>query len=62
MELSNFMAMEPAMLYSLLNMKLRNDDGSLNDLARSLDIDEQALVEHMRREGFAFDSEIGQFR
>ena len=44
MELSNFMAMEPAMLYSLLNMKLRNDDGSLNDLARSLDIDEQALV------------------
>jgi len=63
MELSNYREMEPGMLCSLVNMKLRNNDYSdLHDLVRSLDIDEQAFIEHMRDTGFEYDTEIRQFR
>jgi len=62
MELSNYREMEPGMLCSLVNMKLRNDYSDLHDLVRSLDIDEQAFIEHMQDTGFEYDTEIRQFR
>ncbi len=62
MELSNFSLMDPGMLYSLVNMRLRNDYSDLHDLVRSLDIDEKGFVEHMRGIGFEYDAEIRQFR
>ncbi len=62
MEFSNYTDMDPGMLYSLVNMKLRNDHSDLHDLVRSLDIDEQAFIEHMRNIGFEYDAEIRQFR
>jgi hypothetical protein len=62
MELSNYSEMEPGMLYSLVNMRLRNDHTDLHDLVRSLDIDAQAFIEHMRRIGFEYDPAVGQFR
>ncbi|MEJ2308164.1 MAG: DUF4250 domain-containing protein [Gammaproteobacteria bacterium] len=62
MDLSNFREMDAAMLCSLVNMKLRNDYDDLQDLAKSLDIDAQALVEQLRRQGFEYDTDIGQFR
>lgn len=60
MDLSNFREMDPAMLCSLVNMKLRNDYDDLQDLAKSLDIDAEALRERLREQGFEFDAEIGQ--
>ncbi|MGD8234501.1 MAG: DUF4250 domain-containing protein [Chromatiales bacterium] len=62
MELSNYSEMDPGILYSLVNMKLRNDHSDLHDLVRSLDIDEQAFTEHMRRIGFEYDQAVRQFR
>ena len=62
MELSNYSEMDPGMLYSIVNMKLRNEHSDLHDLARSLDIDEQAFNGHMRDNGFEYDPEIRQFR
>jgi hypothetical protein len=62
MELSNYREMEPGMLCSLVNMKLRNDYSDLHDLVRSLDIDERAFIEQMRDIGFEYDAEIRQFR
>lgn len=62
MALSKYRKMDPGMLYSLVNMRLRNDYSDLHDLVRSLDIDEQAFLEHMRDIGFEYDAEIRQFR
>ncbi|MDX1345302.1 MAG: DUF4250 domain-containing protein [Sedimenticolaceae bacterium] len=62
MDLSNYTDMDPGMLYSLVNMRLRNDYSDLQDLVCSLDIDEQAFLEHMRGIGFEYDTEIRQFR
>jgi hypothetical protein len=62
MDLSNYEKMDAGMLYSLVNMKLRNDHSHLHDLALSLDIDEQAFLEHMREIGFEYDADIRQFR
>lgn len=62
MEITNYSVMDPGMLYSLVNMRLRNDCSDLHDLARTLDIDEKAFVEHMRAIGFEYDAETRQFR
>lgn len=62
MDLENFAEMDPAMLYSLVNMKLRNDYSDLQDLAKSEYLDIDAFVMHMRESGFEYDPDIRQFR
>lgn len=52
MDLSQYQRMDPAMLYSLLNMKLRNDYRDLDDLARSLNLDGQALTRFLAGKGY----------
>ncbi|TXR53693.1 DUF4250 domain-containing protein [Reinekea thalattae] len=63
MNLDNFETMDPAMLLSIVNLKLRNDfDGKLDELAKSFDIDQQKLEAKLASAGFEFMAEIGQFR
>ncbi|MGD8557659.1 MAG: DUF4250 family protein [Chromatiales bacterium] len=62
MDLSNYDEMDPGMFFSLVNTKLRNDKSNLHDLALSLDIDEQAFLEHMHAMGFRHVADIRQFR
>jgi hypothetical protein len=63
MHLANFAAMDPVMLMSIVNMKLRDDfNGDLDELVRFFDIDKEALKARLATAGFEFVSETGQFR
>lgn len=50
------------MLLSAVNMKLRDEYGSLDDLCRSLDIDRAELEKRLADAGFEYMPEINQFR
>jgi hypothetical protein len=54
--------MDPALLYSIINTKLRNDYADLDDLVRSFDIDRDALEKHLAAAGFVYYAEQNQFR
>jgi hypothetical protein len=63
MDLSNFEKMDPIMLMSIVNLKLRDDfDGDLNELVKFFDIDRAALEAKLATAGFEFLADIGQFR
>lgn len=63
MNLANFESMDPVMLMSIVNMKLRDDfGGDLDKLAAYFDIDRSALEAKLSTAGFDFLPEAGQFR
>ncbi|NGZ13223.1 DUF4250 domain-containing protein [Vibrio aestuarianus] len=63
MNLANFASMDPIMLMSIVNMKLRDDfSGDLDKLANYFDIDRSALEARLASAGFEFLAEVGQFR
>ncbi len=63
MNLANFESMDPVMLMSIVNMKLRDDfAGDLDKLANFFDIDKAALEAKLTSAGFDFLPEAGQFR
>ncbi|ERB65196.1 DUF4250 domain-containing protein [Vibrio coralliilyticus OCN008] len=63
MNLANFETMDPIMLMSIVNMKLRDDfGGDLDKLATYFDIDKSALETKLASAGFDFLQEAGQFR
>ena len=54
--------MDPDLLYSLINTKLRNDYADLDDLVRSLDIDRAELEARLAEAGYAYNAGARQFR
>ncbi|MDF4589655.1 DUF4250 domain-containing protein [Vibrio parahaemolyticus] len=63
MNLANFESMDPVMLMSIVNMKLRDDfGGDLDKLVAFFDIDRPALEAKLATAGFDFLPEAGQFR
>lgn len=63
MNLANFESMDPVMLMSIVNMKLRDDfAGDLDKLANFFDIDRATLETKLANAGFDFLPEAGQFR
>ncbi|WPC73370.1 DUF4250 domain-containing protein [Vibrio porteresiae] len=63
MNLANFESMDPILLFSLINTKLRDDfAGDLDKLTRYYDIDRNALEAKLAAAGFDFMPEVGQFR
>lgn len=63
MDLSKFESMDPIMLMSIVNLKLRDDfAGDLDELVKFFDIDRQALEEKLATAGFEFLPDAGQFR
>jgi len=52
---------DPMILYSVLNMKLRDFYGSLDALCDDMDVDKQALLETMAGVGFRYDPERNAF-
>ncbi|BDA00976.1 DUF4250 domain-containing protein [Vibrio cholerae] len=63
MNLANFATMDPIMLMSIINMKLRDDfGGDLDKLVNYFDIDRSALEAKLASAGFAFLPQVGQFR
>ncbi|EEY39176.1 DUF4250 domain-containing protein [Vibrio mimicus] len=63
MNLANFATMDPIMLMSIINMKLRDDfSGDLDKLVSYFDIDRSALEAKLASAGFEFLPQVGQFR
>lgn len=53
---------DPIMLYSAVNMLLRDGGITLDELSRREDIDKETLTEKLRRAGFEYDPDVRQFR
>lgn len=53
---------DPFMLLSFINMHLRDDGMSLDELCKSLDIDRDNLVKTLKDAGFDYLPEVSQFR
>lgn len=54
--------MDPHLLVGLVNTELRNHSDDLNDLCRTHDIDQDALVAHLAKSGYDYFPEQGKFR
>lgn len=53
---------DPAILYSLVNMKLRDEYSDLDDLCASLGIERDELERSLNAAGFEYDPEQNRFR
>lgn len=53
---------DPFMLLSMINMKLRDEYSSLEELCKAKDIDEESLKSSLSSAGFEYLPEINQFR
>lgn len=53
---------DPFMLFSMINMKLRDNYPSLIELCKSEDIDRDQLIKKLADAGFEYMPEINQFR
>ncbi|HIF9321226.1 TPA: DUF4250 domain-containing protein [Photobacterium damselae] len=62
MDLSKFEAMNPIMLMSIVNMKIRDEFGDLDSLVKFYDIDKDKLIEKLANAGFDYLPEAKQFR
>lgn len=49
------------MLYSALNMKLRDYYNSLDELCDDLNIDRREVEEKLRQAGFEYDAKMNKF-
>ncbi|MDE6010558.1 MAG: DUF4250 domain-containing protein [Muribaculaceae bacterium] len=52
---------DPNMLYSLINMKLRDEYPSLDSLCRGLDIDRETLTQTLSDAGYHYDPATNAF-
>ncbi len=52
---------DPMMLFSLINMKLRDQYASLDELCDDLHIDENLLVRKLKNAGFEYSREQNKF-
>lgn len=52
---------DPMMLYSALNMKLRDYYNSLDELCDDLCIDRREVEEKLRQVGFEYDAKMNKF-
>lgn len=62
MDLTNYLAMDPHLLFGLVNTELRNHSESLEDLVKTHDLDPEALVEKLGKAGYSYRPELKQFR
>lgn len=53
---------DPVMLLSYVNMKLRDEFDSLDELCRALDIDEAALRQKLQDIGYDYVPAVNQFK
>ena len=53
---------DPFMLFSAVNMKLRDNHWSLSELCEIEEIDKKDLIAKLQSAGFTYNPEINQFR
>lgn len=52
---------DPMMLFSFVNMKLRDDYASLDELCEDMDVDKQQLTEKLAAAGFEYNASANKF-
>ena len=52
---------DPIMLLSFINTNLRDNYGSLEELCRSLDLDENQITSKLEGIGYTYNSELNRF-
>ena len=52
---------DPIMLLSMVNMKLRDNYDSLEELCYELDVNEDDLIKELKEAGFEYYPELNQF-
>ncbi|MBR6999022.1 MAG: DUF4250 domain-containing protein [Lachnospiraceae bacterium] len=57
-----YLPTDPEILLSVINTKLRDYYGSLNDLCDTEDIDEEELTGRLAASGYIYDREQNRFR
>lgn len=62
MDFKNFKDMDPYLLVSLINTRLRDANPSLSDFSKEHDIDEDELKCHLEKAGFNYIPSVNQFR
>ncbi len=60
--LENYKKMDVNMLLSIVNMKLRNESETLEDLCVTYEIEKSLLVERLAKHDFFYDHEHHQFK
>lgn len=53
---------DPVMLYSAINMKLRDLYPTLDELCSDEGVEKEKLIEKLRAAGFEYNPDINQFR
>ena len=54
--------MDPYILVSAVNMALRDEYSSLDDLCKAFEIDEKDLCKKLKKAGFKYNQEQNQFK
>ena len=62
MDLTNYLQMDPHLLYGLVNTELRNHCDSLDDLVKTHDLDPDELVAKLAKAGYDYQPALNQFR
>ncbi|KXI22905.1 DUF4250 domain-containing protein [Photobacterium sanguinicancri] len=62
MKLTNFETMDAVMLMSIVNMKIRDEFGDLDNLVKYYEIDKAQLIARLASAGFDYLPETKQFR
>ena len=60
--LENYSTMDPFILLSAVNMQLRDENPSLEELCKVHDINQDELVKKLKAAGFEYVKEINQFK
>ncbi len=61
MSINNMETMDINLLFSIVNMKLRNDFADLDDLCLGMDLDREALQSRLKTAGFEYASHLKRF-
>lgn len=62
MDLTNYLAMDPHLLFGLVNTELRNHCDSLDDLVKTHALNQEALEKQLRDAGYTYHPDLNQFR
>ncbi|PSV42386.1 DUF4250 domain-containing protein [Photobacterium indicum] len=62
MNLSKYETMDPVMLMSIINMKIRDEFEDLDSLINYFEIDKEVLISRLKQAGFDYLPEVKQFR
>lgn len=53
---------DPYMLFSIVNMKLRDENLTLNEFCEEYDVDKSSIVNALQDIGFTYDENLRRFK